>query len=101
MRSTNRALLLAMAAALAAAALPADPAHAQQSRQPPAQATTERGPAAEVTAQARRRPATRLRIDRQSLPPSAVRTCDAAYVQEFRPSGPVIVPRMRCRWIAG
>lgn len=58
----------------------------------------------EASAQTRRRRApTRLRVirERSILPPSAVRTCDAWYEQEFRPSGTVIVPRMRCRWVAG
>jgi hypothetical protein len=31
--------------------------------------------------------------------PNAVRECNATYVQEYRPSGTVIVPRMSCRWI--
>ena len=39
--------------------------------------------------------------ERAYLPPTAVRACDAWYEQEFRPSGTVIVPRMRCRWVAG
>lgn len=30
--------------------------------------------------------------------PGAVRQCVAALVPEYRPSGPVIVPRMRCWW---
>lgn len=30
--------------------------------------------------------------------PNAVRVCNAHYVQEFRPSGTVIVPRMSCYW---
>ena len=58
----------------------------------------------EMTAQQRRRGApTQLRIyrDRAYLPPNAVRACDAWYEPEFRPSGTVIVPRMRCRWVAG
>jgi hypothetical protein len=29
---------------------------------------------------------------------NAVRVCNATYVQEFRPSGTVIVPRMSCHW---
>jgi hypothetical protein len=33
--------------------------------------------------------------------PNAKRECAARYVQEFRPSGTVIVPRMRCWWIRG
>lgn len=58
----------------------------------------------EATAQVRRRRApTQLRVyrDRAYLPPNAVRTCDSWLEQEFRPSGTVIVPRMRCRWVAG
>jgi len=27
-----------------------------------------------------------------------VRVCNATYVQEYRPSGTVIVPRMSCYW---
>ena len=55
----------------------------------------------ETTAQSRRRAPTQLRVYRQNsyLPPNAVRTCQAWYEQEFRPSGTVIVPRMRCRWV--
>ena len=30
--------------------------------------------------------------------PNAVRECTATYVQEYRPSGTVIVPRMNCAW---
>lgn len=30
--------------------------------------------------------------------PNAVRVCNAYYEQEYRPSGTVIVPRMRCTW---
>jgi hypothetical protein len=60
-------------------------------------------PSIEVSAQSRRRPRTQLRIyrERAYLPPNAVRACDAWYEQEFRPSGTVIVPRMRCRWVNG
>jgi hypothetical protein len=32
---------------------------------------------------------------------NAVRECTATYVQEFRPSGTVIVPRMNCYWRGG
>jgi hypothetical protein len=32
---------------------------------------------------------------------NAVRDCTATYVQEFRPSGTVIVPRMNCYWRGG
>jgi hypothetical protein len=32
---------------------------------------------------------------------NAVRDCTATYVQEYRPSGTVIVPRMNCFWRPG
>jgi hypothetical protein len=52
----------------------------------------------------RKRP--RLRIYRQPGPysypsPNAVRECRAWYITEYRPSGPVITPQMRCRWVPG
>src|SRR3569833_2808597 len=57
----------------------------------------------------RRRP--RLRVYPQAEPdgvyprynpgPDAVRECNATYVQEFRPSGTVIVPHMSCHWRPG
>jgi hypothetical protein len=60
-----------------------------------------------------RRPTTRLRIyPRYQAEPdgvypryfpgqNAVRECNATYVQEYRPSGTVIVPRMSCYWRRG
>jgi hypothetical protein len=33
--------------------------------------------------------------------PNAVRECSATYVQEYRPSGTVITPRMNCYWRRG
>jgi hypothetical protein len=56
-----------------------------------------------------RRPATRLRVypeydgvyPRYNPGPNAVRECNATYVQEFRPSGTVIVPHMSCYWRRG
>ena len=58
-----------------------------------------------------RRPRARVRIYRnddergvypQYNPgPNAVRDCTATLVQEFRPSGTVIVPRMNCFWRRG
>src|SRR4051794_8644399 len=33
--------------------------------------------------------------------PNAVRDCTAFYVQEYRPSGTVITPRMNCYWRRG
>ncbi|MBR0851195.1 hypothetical protein JQ543_25855 [Bradyrhizobium diazoefficiens] len=59
----------------------------------------------------RRRPPARLRVTPYYVPdgvyprynpgPDAVRECNATYVQEFRPSGTVIVPHMHCYWRRG
>lgn len=60
-----------------------------------------------------RRPPTRLRVQPYYDPGfdgvypryypgrNAVRECTATYVQEYRPSGTVIVPRMSCFWRPG
>jgi hypothetical protein len=56
----------------------------------------------ELSSQKRvRRP--RIVVTRQvrALPSDAVRQCRAWYVQEARPSGVVIVPRMQCWWERG
>jgi hypothetical protein len=68
----------------------------------------------DVSAQRRiGRPPTRLRVyPRYQLEPdgvypryypgrNAVRDCSATYVQEYRPSGTVIVPHMSCYWRGG
>jgi hypothetical protein len=57
------------------------------------------------------RPTTRLRVVPNVEPddvyphyypgPNAVRECNATYVQEYRPSGTVIVPHMSCHWRRG
>ena len=55
----------------------------------------------EFSAQSRRilqRTPRRVRVYRNNLGPNAARVCNAYYVQEFRPSGTVIVPRMNCYW---
>ena len=64
--------------------------------------------ATDVSAQERRRPRVRIyrNDDRGVYPsynpgPNAVRECSATYVQEHRPSGTVIVPRMNCYWRRG
>jgi hypothetical protein len=59
----------------------------------------------------RKRPAARLRVTPYYSPdgvyprynpgPDAVRECNATYVQEYRPSGTVIVPHMSCYWRRG
>src|SRR4051794_20392097 len=67
----------------------------------------------EFSAQDRRvrRPPTRLRVYPRYNPDdvypryypgrNAVRDCTATYVQEYRPSGTVITPRMNCFWRPG
>ena len=69
--------------------------------------------ATEMSAQRRVRPLTRLRVYPRYEPEpdgvypryypgrNAVRDCSATYVQEYRPSGTVIVPRMSCYWRRG
>ena len=68
-------------------------------------------PVTDASAQ-RRRPLQRVPIYRQEqwVPdvyprynpgPNAVRDCTATYVQEYRPSGTVITPRMNCYWRPG
>ncbi|MEH2490038.1 hypothetical protein V1280_005977 [Bradyrhizobium sp. AZCC 2230] len=59
----------------------------------------------------RKRPQSRLRVTPYYTPdgvyprynpgPDAVRECNATYVQEYRPSGTVIVPHMSCYWRRG
>jgi hypothetical protein len=102
MRRAKLAILTACAlsASCFAACLPAEAQGASLRAAPHAG----KSQSIETSAQSRRRRApTQLRVIRQRtyLPPTAVRTCDAWYEQEFRPSGTVIVPRMRCRWVAG
>jgi hypothetical protein len=68
-------------------------------------------PLTDVSSQQRRAPR-RVRIyprgvnpdevyPRYNPGPNAVRDCTATYVQEYRPSGTVIVPRMNCFWRRG
>src|SRR5215212_1277484 len=98
------ALAILTGGALAAAGLAVNSPAAAQSAGVGAAERANAAQPLEATAQQRRRRApTQLRIyrDRAYLPPNAVRACDAWYEQEFRPSGTVIVPRMRCRWVAG
>jgi hypothetical protein len=97
---------IAMAAAviLPGAMLPASSAQAQSAVQ-----GVDRAAPSDVSTQTRkRRPRVRIyREDERGVYPSynpgpgAVRECTAHYVQEFRPSGTVIVPRMNCYWRRG
>jgi hypothetical protein len=94
-----------------AAVLPSRLAQAQSAPSPirTAQATP---PEQQPSVRRIRLPVTRLRVypyfepapevDPRYFPGrNAVRECNATYVQEFRPSGTVIVPRMSCRWRGG
>src|SRR5215510_12488039 len=87
----------------------------------PAAANEVQTKATEISAQTRKKPRTTLTVRPRSYPypyrsysspyplpyaadypgPNAVRQCAAHMVQEFRPSGTVIVPRVRCWWARG
>jgi hypothetical protein len=110
MRIGTAALSLALAGTflLPMAATPAQTAPRVQAAPAPQSAATD------VSAQSRshvRRPPTRLRVypryDPYDVYPryfpgrNAVRDCTATYVQEFRPSGTVITPRLNCFWRPG
>ncbi len=91
--------------------LPVATARAQAA--PRVQAAPAQSAGADISAQSRRyrRPPTRIRVypryDPDDVYPryfpgrNAVRDCTASYVQEFRPSGTVITPRMNCFWRPG
>lgn len=63
----------------------------------------------DISAQSSGRPRVRIYRDddtrgvypRYNPGPNAVRDCTANLVQEYRPSGTVIVPRMNCYWRRG
>jgi len=83
-----------------------------QAAKAPAEASRP-APSSELSAQRRNRPPTRLRVYPRYAPDAygvypryfpgrnAVRDCSATYVEEYRPSGTVIVPRMNCFWRRG
>jgi hypothetical protein len=97
---------LGLAAAMATALPAARPASAQAD--PAHLRVAQAGPAYDTAPQIRRRPRVRIyREDERGVYPSynpgpdAVRDCTATYVEEHRPSGTVIVPRMNCYWRRG
>lgn len=105
------AILVAMAGAVL---LPAAGAGAQAAAAGIRTAQAAQSVATDVSAQRRvRRPPTRLRVYPYYEPGfdgvypryypgrNAVRECNATYVEEYRPSGTVIVPRMSCYWRRG
>jgi hypothetical protein len=108
MRITKTARLAALWAALGCAAAlgtlsGTGHAHAQSASTPGAYGDT-----AGAGTPRRARPRVRIyRNDERGVYPSyypgpnAVRECTANLVQEFRPSGTVIVPRMNCYWRRG
>jgi hypothetical protein len=109
MRIGSAALSLAFAVTLL---LPVATAQAQSA--PRGQAAQASQPAGtELSAQSRRvrRPPTRIRVYPRYNPDdvypryfpgrNAVRDCTATYVEEFRPSGTVITPRLNCFWRPG
>lgn len=98
-RTVKVAALLALS--LGTLMLPAAVTIAQAARE--TSVATEKMIAEEFSAQSRRtyrRVPSRVRVYRGSYypGPNAARICNAYYVQEYRPSGTVIVPRMRCYW---
>jgi hypothetical protein len=111
MRRIRTAALLAAFAGILS--LPMAGASAQTAPQGARLAQVAQPVATEASSQRRVRPATRLRVypnydtgsdgvyPRYYPGRNAVRECNATYVQEFRPSGTVIVPRMNCFWRPG
>lgn len=107
MRIGSAALWLIVAVVL----LPADAAPAQSG--PATQLAQAQSATTEFSAQSRRtrRPPSRIVVTPRYRPddvypryypgPNAVRECTAHLVQEFRPSGTVITPRMNCFWRPG
>jgi hypothetical protein len=107
----KRIVTVTLVAALAGLSLPVAGAQAQtaSSARPTVQAAP---PGISDTSAQRRRPLRRIPIYRPDhwepdvIPrydpgPNAVRDCTATYVQEYRPSGTVITPRMHCHWRPG
>ena len=101
-----RMLIATMVTAVALGPWPVGTAQAQVQT---ASRATQAEPGSDLSAQ--RRPRARVRIyrnddergvyPRYNPGPNAVRDCTASLVQEFRPSGTVIVPRMNCFWRRG
>src|SRR4051812_23180654 len=108
---------IAMMAACAALGLTMFEAAPAAAKDVPAKAVQTK--VTDLSAQARKRPRATLTIRPRSYPyrnfpttyplpypieypgPNAVRECRARYVEDHRPSGTVIVPRMQCWWARG
>ena len=106
----KRIVTVAMWAAFAGLLLPGATAQAQTAATELKATVKPEAGVTDVSAQ-RRRPLRRVPIYSQEWAPSvyprynpgpnAVRDCTAHYVQEYRPSGTVITPRMNCYWRPG
>jgi hypothetical protein len=105
----KRVVTVALWAAFAGLVLSGAPAQAASLE--PQVASAQQPVVTDMSAQ-RRRPLRRVPIYRQeewapdvypryNPGPNAVRSCTAHYVQEYRPSGTVITPRMNCYWKPG
>ena len=110
----KRIVTIAISAAFAGVLLPGTIAQAQTASTGPrvAQGPDVSRPAVTDASAQRRRRLQRVPIYRREewVPdvyprynpgPNAVRDCTATYVQEYRPSGTVITPRMNCYWRPG
>ena len=95
MRFVDWKCFLRVAAVAGLAAFVAAPAWAQVSNRREPTLPAYEGSAGQDLA-ARKRP--RVTIYPRNLPPNAKRICQSWLAAEYRVSGPVIVPQMRCRW---
>ncbi|MFZ5731665.1 MAG: hypothetical protein ACOY4O_02945 [Pseudomonadota bacterium] len=94
---TFRSIVIGVGALALASLLPGASVLAEQSV-PKAQPAASSKPS-DLTAQRRaRRQPTRVRVYRSFPGPNSQRVCNARYVQEYRPSGTVIVPLVNCYW---
>lgn len=107
----NRIVTRALAVALAGLLFPDVAAAETPAASPAPRIVQTHGTITDFSAQ-NRRPLRRVPIYRQddwapdvypryNPGPNAVRDCTAHYVQEYRPSGTVITPRMNCIWRPG
>jgi hypothetical protein len=109
--SMKRIVTVALWSAFAGFLLPGASAQAQTSPAGLLATQAPKAPVTDLSAQSRR-PLRRVPIyrnepwetpvyPRYNPGPNAVRDCTATYVQEYRPSGTVITPRMNCYWRPG
>jgi hypothetical protein len=108
----KRIVTVAISAALAGLLLPDVAAAQAQTASSELRVVQAPEPAVTDVSAQRRRPLRRVPIyrsqewapdvwPRYNPGPNAVRDCTAHYVQEYRPSGTVITPRMNCWWRPG